>query len=183
IRDFHVTGVQTCALPISPALAHAARSDILFNYLGRFGASHDEPWQTAPEVADLLLDEDPDQPLTCGLEVGIAARDTARGPQLAVTWRWAEGVHDTADVAFLAEEFTAALRSLTTYAATPGVCTLTPSDVPLVAVDQERITRIARDWAEHADVANPRIVDLWPPTSLQAGLVYHSRDSGGRDAD
>ncbi|EOR71042.1 non-ribosomal peptide synthase:amino acid adenylation, partial [Thermobifida fusca TM51] len=166
----------------APALAHAARSDILFNYLGRFGASHDEPWQTAPEVADLLLDEDPDQPLTCGLEVGIAARDTARGPQLAVTWRWAEGVHDTADVAFLAEEFTAALRSLTTYAATPGVCTLTPSDVPLVAVDQERITRIARDWAEHADVANPRIVDLWPPTPLQAGLVFHSLYSGGRDA-
>ncbi|WP_157080158.1 non-ribosomal peptide synthetase, partial [Thermobifida cellulosilytica] len=166
----------------APALADAARPDVLFNYLGRFGPSADAPWQVAPETANVLLDEDPEQPLACGLEVGVAVRDTADGPETTVTWRWAPGVHDAEQVAFLVEEFTAALRGLAECAARPGVCALTPSDVPLVDVDQARIDRVARAWADRADVADPRIVDLWPPTPLQAGLVFHSLYGDGRDA-
>ncbi|WP_267887222.1 condensation domain-containing protein, partial [Thermobifida halotolerans] len=166
----------------APALADAARPDVLFNYLGRFGASDGEPWQLAPETAGVALDEDPDQPLTRGLEVGVVARETARGPELAVTWRWAPGVHPDGEVALLAEEFTAALRALAEHAAAPGVCALTPSDVPLVGLDQARIDRVARDWSTRADVADPRVVDLWPPTPLQAGLVFHSLYGGGADA-
>src|SRR5690606_28518434 len=165
-----------------PALTDAARPDVLFNYLGRFGAPAETPWEVAPETAGLALDEDPAQRLTHGLEVGVLARETLRGPELSVTWRWADGVYDTDEAACLAEEFTAALRALAEHAADPGVCTLTPSDVPLVDLDQARIDRVARAWAERADVARPRVVDLWPPTPLQAGLVFHSLYDGGRDA-
>ncbi|MCA1681985.1 MAG: condensation domain-containing protein, partial [Actinobacteria bacterium] len=58
------------------------------------------------------------------------------------------------------------LREIVEYCARPGVGGVTPSDFPLVRLDQRQVDRIAGDG---------RLVeDIYPLTPLQAGMVFHS---------
>src|SRR5690606_39693246 len=57
-RDFHVTGVQTCALPISPdkelSRISVAQRRIFFDHAATLAAfGHDEPVEIAPERLQL----------------------------------------------------------------------------------------------------------------------------------
>ncbi|MFW6640876.1 amino acid adenylation domain-containing protein [Nocardiopsis algeriensis] len=166
----------------APLLADRARPDVLFNYLGRFGAATEQPWESAPVSARIMLGEDPAQPLTCGLELGAVAHEGADGPRLHLTWRWAPGVHRDEDVHTLADRLTAALRTMAEAARAPGAHVLTPSDVPLTGLDAERIAEIESAWAERSGDPDARLADLWPPTPLQSGLVFHSLYGGGHNA-
>ncbi|WP_306369248.1 non-ribosomal peptide synthetase [Nocardiopsis sp. CC223A] len=166
----------------APLLAGRARPDVLFNHLGRFGAPGTRPFETAPVTARVMLGEDPDQPLTHGLELGSAVHEGPDGPRLHLTWRWAPGVWDTTAVHALADAFTEALHALAAAAHAPGPHALTPSDVPLVDLDQDRIERVERAWADRSGDPGARLADLWPPTPLQAGLVFHGLYGDGHDA-
>ncbi|SHJ42395.1 non-ribosomal peptide synthase domain TIGR01720/amino acid adenylation domain-containing protein [Nocardiopsis flavescens] len=166
----------------APLLAGRARPDVLFNHLGRFGAPGTRPFEAAPVTARVMLGEDPGQPLTHGLELGSSVHEGPDGPRLHLSWRWAPGLWDTAGVHALADAFTEALRALAEAADAPGPHALTPSDVPLVDLDQERVERIERAWADRSGDPGARLADLWPPTPLQAGLVFHGLYGGGHDA-
>ncbi|MEU3522502.1 non-ribosomal peptide synthase/polyketide synthase [Streptomyces sp. NPDC038707] len=97
-------------------LGGTAHSQVVFNYLGQ--------WDARPDTADGGLvraehgsfgqDHDPRDPGSHPLEVVGAVQDG----RLAFTWHHRPGVHDTATVRRVAEEFATALRHLARHART-----------------------------------------------------------------
>ncbi|MFE3453510.1 amino acid adenylation domain-containing protein [Nonomuraea sp. NPDC059194] len=137
--------------------------ELLFNYLGRFRAGGDADWEPAGDGAPLSAGRDPGMPLTHHLEINAIVRDGASGPELSATWSWPEGVLVHADVAGLAEAWLEALRGIAVHVSGPGAGGHTPSDFPMVALDQEEIDALPRE-----------LEDVLPVTPLQQGLFFHS---------
>ncbi|MGW3007696.1 amino acid adenylation domain-containing protein [Streptomyces sp. NPDC001219] len=101
----------------SAALSTAEPRHIGFTYLGRFSlpaATDEEDWGTAPEVrrdSGVGADLPPAHPLS----VSALVQDTARGPELGVTFVWADGTLDER----LVDEIGAAWFALLDELATP----------------------------------------------------------------
>ncbi|MFD4636955.1 amino acid adenylation domain-containing protein [Lentzea sp. NPDC058436] len=115
--------------------------EILFNYLGRYGSAGESgPWTQSAEFADLAGVSDPDAPVAAALEITALTEDTADGPVLRATWSYPEGVFD--DIDELASLWLEALAAL----ANDSGGGHTPSDMPLVSIDQSKIDAFESKW-------------------------------------
>ncbi|WP_329617718.1 amino acid adenylation domain-containing protein [Streptomyces brevispora] len=135
-----------------PRLATAAAPQIGFNYLGRYAAS--------PEAADggpgadwaVLLDgggpraQDPDMPVHHVLDINAHTEDLPDGPSLVTRWTWPSDLLKEEDVGALTEAFTRALHTLADHAERPDAGGYTPSDLPLVSLNQSQIDRLQNKW-------------------------------------
>ncbi|MDZ7887036.1 MAG: non-ribosomal peptide synthase/polyketide synthase [Mycobacterium sp.] len=132
----------------------AVTPQILFNYLGRFTSAGDAPWT----LSDAAVGEerDPRMPLPRVLEINAI---TVEG-ELEATFSWPTGILDEDRVATLAALWTAALTAI---AHSPAVSGPTPSDFPLVTVEQADI-----------DALPVPVTDVLPLSPLQAGIYFHS---------
>ncbi|WP_256861158.1 condensation domain-containing protein, partial [Streptomyces tsukubensis] len=144
-----------------------------FNYLGRFSAS-DMPEELRGVGFGQVLEWDDgggvfdaDMPVLSALEINSFVADRGRGPCLEAVFGFPSGVLGREDVAGLAGWWRAALTALAGHVGGPGAGGLTPSDLPLVRVGQGRIL----GWERVC----PGLVDVWPLTPLQSGLLFHSR--------
>jgi amino acid adenylation domain-containing protein/non-ribosomal peptide synthase protein (TIGR01720 family) len=149
-----------------PVLAALPAPQIGFNYLGRFTAGAAGPgvpaagsggvgrareagdgrggpreWQLAGENA-LGGDADADMPAGHVLEAGGLARDLPDGPRLAVRLSWPEGLLPAGEVRQLADDWAAALAGIAAHAAQPGAGGHTPSDFPLITLDEDDISEL-----------------------------------------
>ncbi|MBC2879822.1 MULTISPECIES: non-ribosomal peptide synthetase [Streptomyces] len=129
----------------APLLAGLARPQVLFNYLGRTTAGRDADWQPLADV-DLPPGTDPRAPLGHTLEINAMARDDGAGPVLTATWSWPRDLLAEDDVRRLAETWFRALRALTAHAENPDAGGYTPSDLPLVSLDQAQIDLVEMMW-------------------------------------
>ncbi|MFT2020026.1 amino acid adenylation domain-containing protein, partial [Streptomyces sp. 796.1] len=148
-------------------------AQIAFNYLGRFdGASSDDPvagsWTPAPE-SDAITD--PTLPADHVLDVHASAIDGPHGPSLTIRWTYPPGLLAAERVRRIADRFTATLRELAD--GTAGTCVTgaargghTPSDFPLVTLDQAQVEELERQ--------HPALTDVLPLSPLQQGLAYHA---------
>jgi non-ribosomal peptide synthase protein (TIGR01720 family) len=126
-------------------LAGYPAPEIGFNYLGRFTAAGLEDttdrqpaaWRPAGRV--LGGSADPGMPARHVLEVSGLVRDLPGGPRLQLSLAWAGELLDEPEVAELARLWAAALAGLAAHAARPGAGGLTPSDLPLVSLDQDEV--------------------------------------------
>ena len=155
----------------APVLAQYRAPQIGFNYRGRFttadeGGPDRDParWRPAGRVLgaaeDSLLAE-------YVLEASGLVADLPGGPQLQLTLRWAGQLLDEPQVAELARLWAAALAGLATHATSPGAGGLTPSDLPLVSLDQDQI--------EELEASTPGgLAEVWPLPPLQEGLLFHA---------
>ncbi|MEV6419528.1 amino acid adenylation domain-containing protein [Streptomyces sp. NPDC051662] len=138
-----------------------------FNYLGRIAAQGREDWDITAEFTTL---PDSDGALTPpgGHLLGLDAVtvDGPAGPRLNATWSWAETAFTEAEIRELAELWFTALDALVVHARTPGAGGHSPSDLPLVPLQQTEI--------EHLESAHPGLMDVLPLTPLQQGLLFHS---------
>ncbi len=145
-----------------------------FNYLGRFAPSDTGAWSRVdvPQLAQLDAGQDPRMPASAELDINASLVDTEHGPQVRAVFTAPSGVLARHEVAEIADLWCTALAGLARRAASPGVCGLVPSDVPLVSVTQADLD----GWAERY----PNLVEVWPLTPLQSGLLFHSMavDSG-----
>ncbi len=145
-----------------------------FNYLGRFAPTDTGAWSRVevPQLAQLDAGQDPRMPAPAELDINASLVDTERGPQLRAVFAAPSGVLAREELEEIARLWSAALAGVAQHAATPGVHGLMPSDVPLVSVTQADLN----EWAER----HPNLVDVWPLTPLQSGLLFHSMvvDSG-----
>ncbi|MFE6158654.1 amino acid adenylation domain-containing protein [Streptomyces sp. NPDC056486] len=153
-------------------LASRSTGQIAFNYLGRFSSS-DMPehlqglgWTRSPGTGELIPEMDADMPALSLLDVNALVTDDGQGPQLSARFAFPTGVLSSEDVQELADLWCTALEGLARYAVTPGAGGLTPSDVPLVSVRQSDIEA----WEKRY----PGLVDAWPLTALQSGLLFHA---------
>ncbi|MFB9359307.1 amino acid adenylation domain-containing protein, partial [Actinoplanes nipponensis] len=123
---------------------------ILFNYLGRFGAGDGGDWSPAAPLREGVDPANPAMPLE------INAHTT--GDVFTATLSWPAGLLTEERVVALGEQWLAALREL----ATADVGGHTPADFPLVTLTQD-------DVDAFADAA-----DVLPLLPLQEGMYFHA---------
>jgi non-ribosomal peptide synthase protein (TIGR01720 family) len=133
-------------------LAQYPAPQIGFNYRGRFtttGPQTSTNQQPAPATETMAWR--PAQPRGTAedstlaeyvLEASGLVHDLPGGPQLQLTLTWAAQLLDEPDVTELAHLWTATLTGLATHATQPDAGGLTPSDLPLVSLDQDQIEKL-----------------------------------------
>ncbi|MER7860340.1 non-ribosomal peptide synthase/polyketide synthase [Amycolatopsis japonica] len=128
--------------PIDPAVS--------FNYLGRFTSGRLESDESELSARAHLLD--------------VVGR--VESGELELTWYYTEGVHRRSTVDRLAEAMLTALREIIAHCAEPESGGRTPSDFPLLTLDQSTVDTLVGDGRA--------VEDLYPLTPMQAGMVFHS---------
>ncbi|MFI7666688.1 amino acid adenylation domain-containing protein [Nocardia sp. NPDC049526] len=140
-------------------LADAPIPQLSFNYLGRaLTGGHAGAW--LPQRFAATHNES--APLAAVVDINAVLTDVG----LEVTWAYASRLLDEADVGQLAELWSQALRALAAHAGSPGAGGRTPSDFELVTVPQRQIESWERTY--------PSLVDVWPLSPLQYGLLFHA---------
>ncbi|MEO3924511.1 amino acid adenylation domain-containing protein [Micromonosporaceae bacterium B7E4] len=142
--------------------------EVCFNYLGRLtgGAPEATDWTPAAEGREVRGGADGRAPLAHPLEVNAYTEDGADGPHLVSTFSWPAAVFAEPDLRRLAELWTRVLAALAGHAGRPGIGGRTPGDLPLVSLRHPDVARL--------EATCPNLVDVWPATPLQEGLLYHS---------
>ncbi|MGQ4485547.1 amino acid adenylation domain-containing protein [Streptomyces sp. SAS_281] len=134
--------------PVTGPRLAAPAPQIGFNYLGRYAA----PGQAAGGDWEVLLDaggprsQDPGMPVHHVLDINAHTEDLPEGPRLVVRWTWPSDLLKEEDVGALAEAFNRALRAVAEHAEQPGAGGYTPSDLPLVSLNQAQIDRLQNKW-------------------------------------
>ncbi|GAA1964211.1 hypothetical protein GCM10009754_39900 [Amycolatopsis minnesotensis] len=146
--------------------------DVLLNYLGRFAASPGTGWRL-PERDAFAVVEPAGKALEQILALNCFVHEEG-APVIAVEWTAAGEVLDAEAVTGLQRAWVAALDALSAHAARTGAGGLTPSDLPMVALDQPAIDALEADR---------RVEDVLPATPLQVGLSFHSLVRGEGDTD
>ncbi|MFK8850693.1 hypothetical protein [Streptomyces sp. Ac-502] len=123
--------------------AHLPSARISFNYMGRFLAAHPragtpEPWQLTGEPA-IGSSSDPGMPVPHVLEASAVVRDTVDGAALSLTLTWPDRLLDAAVVARLGRAWLDLLDGLAAHTDSPAAGGHTPSDFPLLDLDQDEI--------------------------------------------
>ncbi|WP_349345279.1 amino acid adenylation domain-containing protein [Streptomyces rapamycinicus] len=149
-----------------PRLAALNTPHIGFNYLGRYTGSGSANWPYAKESTALGGGSDPDLALTHCLDINALTEDTPDGPRLTATWAWAGHLMTEAEVSRFAEAWRTAVDGLIAHLRHPTSGGHTPSDLPLVPLDQAGI--------EHVETLVPEADDILPLTPLQEGLLFHA---------
>ena len=157
-------------------LAGYPAPQIGFNYLGRFTATapgaddRDEIAAWRPAGSRVLGGgADADQLAAHVLEVSALVRDLPGGPELRLTMGWAGDVLDEASVRELAGLWAEALGGLAAHATQSDAGGLTPSDLPLVQLDQAQVEELEAALAGAGGLA-----EVWPLSPLQEGLLFHA---------
>ncbi|WET82701.1 amino acid adenylation domain-containing protein [Amycolatopsis sp. QT-25] len=155
-------------------LAAVPPPDVVLNYLGRFAALPGTGWRL-PEEDPFAVTEPAAKSLEQVLALNCFVREDGR-PRLAVEWTAAGEVLPEESVAALQEAWSRTLEALAAHAARigPDGGGLTPSDLPLVGLDQADIDTLER---------RGRVEDVLPATPLQTGLSFHTLARGTEDTD
>ncbi|KOU74725.1 peptide synthetase [Streptomyces sp. XY66] len=134
---------------------------VLFNYLGRFGAGSSGDWELACTTGQLGERRDPRMRLPRALEFNaVAEPDPSGAYELVTTISWPDGLLTDEDVATIGAYYRQTLASI----AALDHGGHTPSDFPLVALSQ----------ADVDELDGPALHDVLPMTPLQEGLYFHS---------
>ncbi|WP_298175682.1 non-ribosomal peptide synthetase, partial [Saccharomonospora sp.] len=155
-------------------LSDTPAPEVLLNYLGRFAPLDGTGWRLPERDAFSVLDPD-----TKALEQVLALNCFVHeegASRVAVEWTAAREVLGADVVEDLQHAWAAALDALAAHAARigPDGGGLTPSDLPLVSLDQETIDELE---------TRHRIADVLPATALQTGLSFHTLVRGDDEAD
>jgi amino acid adenylation domain-containing protein/non-ribosomal peptide synthase protein (TIGR01720 family) len=155
----------------APALSGLTKSQIDFNYLGRFPVAETSDW-SPPEAFTGGLD--PEMAFHHPLEIDSMVVERSTGPELTALWTWMPGILSEQDVQSMAEGWFHMLEALVQFSGQPGVGGLTPSDLPLVDLSQSEIDRLESEYGE--------IEDILPLSPVQEGMLFHAfYDASGPD--
>ncbi|PPK65377.1 non-ribosomal peptide synthetase [Actinokineospora auranticolor] len=156
LRSIPRRGIGFGALRHLAGMELGGTAEVSFNYLGRIDAA-----------GDLALDAHPDARRPHVLDVvGRVERD-----RLALTVYYSENLHRASTITRFTESIADALRSIVAHCAAGGHGR-TPSDFPLVDLDQDTVDTLA----------TAGVSDIWPLTPMQAGMVFHSLSQSGQGA-
>jgi non-ribosomal peptide synthase protein (TIGR01720 family) len=142
-------------------LRELPQAEVSFNYLGQFDQSLEETglFKLAPERGGASVRGD----ATRSHLLEVTGR--VSGGRLSVTWVYSERVHRRQTVETLSGNFAAALRAIIAHCLTPAARSYTPSDFPLVRLDQTQLDRLT---------AGREIEDIYPLSPLQEGMLFHT---------
>ncbi|HEX7817679.1 condensation domain-containing protein, partial [Dyella sp.] len=121
------------------ALHRSRPAPASFNYLGRFDAPGTSAWCPTDDAGRLASGSDPSMPLFHGIALNALVEESDDGPCLVAHWNWAARLFERHDMTSLADDWFAALESLVAFASKPQSASLTPSDMPLLSMNQDDI--------------------------------------------
>ncbi|MER6397891.1 non-ribosomal peptide synthase/polyketide synthase [Kitasatospora sp. NPDC001603] len=143
--------------------AQGRTAQVSFNYLGRIAFPDGPDGLYRGTFRPLELDADPLVERPHALEV-VGRLD---GDALEFSWSYSDQRYLPATVEALAGRFADTLADLARHAARPGAGGRTPSDFPLVRLDQAAVDRVVG--------AEPGAVeDVLPLTPTQTGMLFHA---------
>ncbi|MFC8277853.1 amino acid adenylation domain-containing protein [Streptomyces sp. NPDC057271] len=159
----------------APLLATAPRPQIGFNYLGRATVSQPvHGWELDADRSGLTTGAPPAAALAHALEANVVTLDGPDGPELSLTMLWAGGVLSEEQVCAVTDTWCQALRNLAGSLGQAGIGGHTPSDFPLVRLDQSSLDELL---AGHPDAQ-----DVLPLSPLQEEMLCHTTvDEGAPD--
>ncbi len=161
-------GMLRHANPLTgPVLARAGQPQVLFNYLGRFGADRRADWGPADEFDALAAEPDPGLGVGYPLTVDVVSVESADGPRLRATFTYLTATMSADEAARIAEAFLDALRDLV-------ADTLPPAAPPAPRPPAELLTLSAAETDLIARAFPAPVEEVWPLSPLQEGLHFHS---------
>ncbi len=86
--------------------------------------------------------------------------------KLQVKWLYSSDLHREETILKWAEDFQENLLDILTHCIKPGVGEYTPSDFPLVNIDQSSLSRLQAKFAH--------LEDIYPLSPLQEGMLFHT---------
>jgi len=135
--------------------------EVLVNYFGQFDQVLDEAgWRLTHESAGRSRPLDGGRPFILEINGGVVAEC------LRVTISYSGALHRPETIALFADAFAARLRRLVSHCQSVPWTQTTPSDVPMAALTQEDLDRLAMLGGE--------IEDAYPLSPMQEGLLFHS---------
>ena len=145
-------------------LASGPSPEVAFNYLGQLDAAlgASARWGVAPESAG--PDQSPRAKPRHSIEVNAFVLDG----ELRVSWTYAATRHSAETIERLAGDYIAGLADLVAHCTAPGAGGWTPSDVPLVRLDQRSLDALVGSGT----TLDRSIEDLYPLAPLQEGMLF-----------
>ena len=147
-------------------LAECNSPQISVNYLGRIDTDIPDALRGRGWIPDASTQIGQGSGDRLPVPVALDINAVVTNGQLRATFAFPRGVLDHDAVGDIAERWTTALTRLAEHAGAADAGGLTPSDVPLVRIDQNQIGRWERSFGE--------LEDIWPLSPLQQGLMFHS---------
>ncbi|MGC0153206.1 amino acid adenylation domain-containing protein [Chromobacterium vaccinii] len=145
------------------ALAALPEPQIAFNYLGQFDGSLPADGPLAPAAESAGAMEDPDGLRPRLIDIVALVSDG----RLSLRWNYGRDALPRATVEALAQGMRQNLLALLQLDADAAVDALAADDFPLATLDEDTLPTAL---GGHGD-----IVDLWDPTPVQEGMLFHSR--------
>ncbi|MET8685032.1 amino acid adenylation domain-containing protein [Streptomyces sp. NPDC004732] len=150
-------------------LAALPAARIGFTYLGRIPLGPSAGGTDAPPSDDESPASAPADgrfPVAHPLELACVVHEGPGGPRLTLSLDWPQRLLDETAARALVDGWAAMLTGLAAHVDEPTAGGHTPSDFPLVALDQPQIDKL--------ETAAPDLVDIWPLSPLQEGLLFHA---------
>ncbi|WP_157228940.1 condensation domain-containing protein, partial [Nocardia brevicatena] len=121
-------------------------------------------WKPVDGFVRPVTRSEPRLPAPAAVDIEAVVTAAGDGPRLAATFSYPAGLLPRNRVQEFAELWLAALTALARHAERPDAGGFTPSDMPLVTVEQADIERWERGY--------PTLSEVWPLSPLQAGLLF-----------
>ena len=136
-------------------------SEISFNYLGQLD-------QVVEEGGLLSQAEE-----SCGAEISpqgerqylIEVSARVQNGQLLMAWRYSANRHDATEISTIADAYLSHLTQIVDHCSDSQAFGYTPSDFPLVELDQSQVDSLA---------ATPGIETILPLSPVQEGMLFHA---------
>ncbi|WLI79036.1 amino acid adenylation domain-containing protein [Kosakonia sp. H02] len=129
-----------------PVLAQLPQAQMGFNYLGRMTAGEEREWHVAKEASLLDTRADASFALPHALSLNAVVEERPTGPVLVANWSWATALHSEETVSVLGKYWFRWLKALSQLSSVPDAGGFTPSDIPLVSLQQEGLSKLQAKW-------------------------------------
>lgn len=140
-------------------LQHLPQAQICFNYLGQLDNLHiagQEVKLSQMSMGDMRSPENQRRYL---LEIDCSILNET----FQAAWKYSANIHEAQTIQTLATYFIEALENIIQFCASRQMASFTPSDFPLVKLQQAQLTQLASKVA---------IQDIYPLSPLQEGMLY-----------
>jgi amino acid adenylation domain-containing protein/non-ribosomal peptide synthase protein (TIGR01720 family) len=157
---------------IATQLQAFPQAQISFNYLGQFAqVLNTSAWmQLASESAGVEHSLDNNRAHLLDINSIIS------GERLQINWIYSKNVHQQKTIENLAQEFVKTLQELIAHCLDPQNGGYTPSDFPLVKLDQRKLDQLLVSPALKQGLQTNRqnIEDIYPLSPMQQGMLFES---------
>ncbi|MBL4794919.1 MAG: amino acid adenylation domain-containing protein [Pseudomonadales bacterium] len=156
---------------IQQLLSDLPSPEIVFNYLGQLDnvvnqEQHIQPaTESVGEMCGSLLVRHQLLDINCRIE----------GGQFQAHWTYNSTIHDEATIVNVANTYIENLSQLVTFCLNDANRGLSPSDVPLIKVDQPTLDNIVKTiLVQSEDYSVEKIQSIYPLSPMQEGMLFHS---------